>query len=197
MAEFDKVIPAGQSGKITASLDTKKYRGELEKTIVVISNDLKNPKATVTMQCRVLGIKILPVARAYFNAQSGSSTTEELTIATMGEGPLTIYTSSSNPNVLVKLEKLTDNARPESDTEYWQQYKLLVTIPENFPDGRFAGKVTLVTDSKYDPSVSIPVAGMVHPSVVVSLKKVRMPVDKDGNITSRIIRVTKKKQQLL
>ena len=73
MAEYDEVIPPGQSGKILATLNTKKYRGRLNKSIVVSTNDPSQEKVTLYMRCSVLGVKVLPVARVYFYKMLGES----------------------------------------------------------------------------------------------------------------------------
>ena len=192
MADYDKVIPAGQTGKIRATLSTKKYRGKIDKTIRVEFNDQLKSKVKLHFLCRIMGVKILPVSRAYFNAKQGVSKTKELIIATIGEGPLTIYARPSNPNFKYQLEKLTKKGRPSSDKEYWKQYKLSITISEKFPEGRFSGTITLITDSEYDPSIKVYVGGVVNPTVVVSPSSIRMKTDKNGKIAPRFIKVTKK-----
>lgn len=191
MAEYDKVIPPGQTGKITAKMNTKKYRGKQTKSVTVISNDPKNPKLSLSMKCTIMGVKVLPVARAYFNAQEGKSSTQELTIATIGEGPITAYVIPSKPDIIANLERLSEKA-PADKSEYWNQYKLYITIPENAPQGRFAESVTLATDSQYDPSIKITVAGVVNPSVVVTPSSVRMRSRGDNSVAQKTITVTKK-----
>jgi len=191
VAEYDKVIPPGQTGKITATLDTKKYRGKLDKSIVVVSNDPDNEKVTIHLHCSVLGVKILPANRAYFNAHFGESQTKELTVATIGEGPITAYAIASKPNIIVKLLKLNE-PKPTSPNEYWKQYKLLITIPDNFPEGRFAESVTLATNSSYTDPIKIPIAGSVTPSVIVSPMVIRMYYNGHGKLPHRSIRITKK-----
>ena len=192
MADYDKVIPPGQSGKILATLNTKKYRGRLNKSIVVSTNDPSQEKVTLYMRCSVLGVKILPVARAYFYKMLGESQTKELEIATIGEGPITIYTRPSNPNIVVKLEKLVNAPKPVNESEYWKQYKLSITIPENFPEGRFSENVTLVTDSEYHSTIKISAEGEVTPTVVVSPSSVRMRTAQGGNFAEKSIKVTRK-----
>lgn len=193
MAEYDQVIPPGQAGKISATLNTKKYRGRLNKSIMVSTNDPSQEKVTLYMRCSVLGVKVLPVARAYFYKTSGESQTKELEMATIGEGPITIYARPSNPNIVVRLEKLVNTAKPLNKSEYWKQYKLYITIPENFPEGRFAETVTLVTDSEYHSTIKIPVTGQVTPTVVVSPTSVRMRTAQGGNFPEKNIKVTKKR----
>ena len=191
MAEFDKVIPPGQTGKITATIDTKKYSGKLNKSIIVISNDPNNEKVTINIKCRVLGVKILPEGRTYFNTYSGQSQTKELTVATIGEGPISANAIASKPNIVIKLQKLNEE-KPNDPYECWNQYKLLITIPENYPEGRFAESVTLATNSEYTSFVKIPIAGAVTPALVVSPSVVRINYNSGGKVPQRTIKITKK-----
>src|SRR6185436_10084881 len=47
VANFDKVIPAGGTGKVDADLNTAGFRGKIIKSIDVTSNDLSNPKLSL------------------------------------------------------------------------------------------------------------------------------------------------------
>ncbi|MBN1348097.1 hypothetical protein JXJ21_01675 [candidate division KSB1 bacterium] len=192
MADFDKVIPPGQTGKITATLSTQKYRGILNKSIVVVSNDPKTPKLTLYFKCSILGVKVLPMSNVYFNTRVGVEQTKELTIATIGENRLTVYARSSSPNIKTRLEKTGGDQKPTSANEYWEQYKLFITIPDTYPEGRFSGSVTLITDSDFDPSIKLPVSGAVQPSLVVSPGTVRMLSDANGNLPPRFVKITRR-----
>jgi len=188
VADYDKVIPAGQTGKIIATVDTKKYRGKLDKTITVVTNDPDNKKLTLHLYCSIIGVKILPATHAYFNAHLGESQTKELTVATLGEGPIDVHAIASKPNIQIQLEKLNE-PKPANVSDYWKQYKLLITIPENFPEGRFSESVTLATNCQYDRTIRIAVAGSVIPTVVVTPGVIRLNA---ANHFQRIIKITKK-----
>ncbi len=191
MADYDKVIPPGQTGKITAKMNTKNYRGKETKSITVVSNDPETPRLSLIMKCTIMGVKVLPAARAYFTAEEGTSSTQELTVATIGEGAIAAHVIASKPSIIAKLEKLSEDP-PANKDEYWNQYKLYITIPENAPPERFAESITLATDSEYDPQIKIVVAGVVNPSVIVTPSSVRMRLGGDNSET-KIITVAKKK----
>jgi len=192
VTKYDRVVPPGQSGKIVGTLKVGSYQGIIKKSISVSSNDPEHPQIKLYLQCSILGIKVLPYARVYFNKKSGESETKELTIATIGEGPLTVSAQPSNPDFGVTLEKLTDDTKPASDSEYWNQYKLLITLPETFPEGRVSGNVTLETSSQYQPSLTIPISGMVQPTVVVSPTTVRMRTDAQDQPPYQTLKVTQR-----
>ncbi len=52
MASSSHISP-GEKGKITAKIDTSQRRGMLFKTIDVLSNDPKRPKATLTLKADI------------------------------------------------------------------------------------------------------------------------------------------------
>ena len=192
MADFDQVIPAGQSGKITAAVNTKTYTGKLTKSIVVVSNDPENPLTKVYIECSVLGVKLLPSTRMNFATDFGESVTKTVSIATLGEGPLDVDVQSSLPQIQLKLTPLTGNKRPEKADEYYVQYKLAVTLPEDMPEGRFSGTITITTNSKYNPSVRVLIGGVVNPPIIVSPRSIRLVNTDEGDKLSRILTLTKK-----
>ena len=191
MAKFDKVIPPGQTGKITATIDSKKYSGKLDKAINVVSNDPIKPKTVVNLKCSILGVTILPTSRAYFNTYTGQSQTKELNVATLGDAEINAHAIASKPNIVLRLEK-TDHKKPVDKNEYWIQYKLFITIPENYPEGRFAESVTVASNSEYTTTSHVRIAGSVSPALVVSPAVVRLNSTNGKKLPQRIIKLTKK-----
>ena len=63
VASFDNTIEPGQTGKVTAHVKTESFRGPIEKTISVTSNDVTNPMVTLHVKANVVGsVEILPMA---------------------------------------------------------------------------------------------------------------------------------------
>ena len=190
MAKFDKVIPPGQTGRIIAKLNTKSYKGKLSKSVTVISNDPERSTLKLMISCSVMGIKVYPFSRVYFNARVGESQTKELTIQTIGEGPLTMTVEASNPYFKIDLERLTDGPKPVNSADYWDQYKLHVTLPKGFPEGRISETLTLKSNSAYEPTVSIPVSGRIFPSINVNPRSVVMTPKAGSKAPAAIITVS-------
>lgn len=192
VAEYDRVIQPGQEGKISATMKTLKFRGKIDKTIIVVFDDPQRTEVTLHIKCDIMGVRLLPVNRTYFNASKGVKTTKELTLATIGEDSLTVFVRPSHPNIETKLVKLENEITTMNESDYWKQYKLYITISDKFPEGRFSETVTLVTNSKYDPSIKITVAGVVNPAIVVTPSSVRIQKNQNGKIIPRFVTVTQR-----
>ncbi len=192
VAEYNKVIQPGQEGQIFATMNTLKYRGKIDKTIIVVFNDPQRSEVILHIKCDIMGVRLLPVNRTYFNASKGVKTTKELTLATIGEDSLTVFVRPSHPNIETQLVKLENEIITMNESDYWEQYKLSITISDKFPEGRFSETVTLVTNSQYDPSIKITVAGVVNPAIVVTPSSVRMQKDKKGKMLPRFVTVTQR-----
>ncbi len=191
VAEYNKVILPGQEGQIFATMNTLKYRGKIDKTIIVVFNDQQHSEVVFHIKCDIMGVRLLPVNRTYFNARAGVNTTKELILATIGEEALTVFVRPSHPNIKTQLVKL-ENEMPMHESDYWEQYKLFITISDKFPVGRFSETVTLVANSQYDSSIEIGVAGVVNPAIVVSPTSVRMQKDQKGMMLPKFVRVTQR-----
>src|SRR5215471_6291754 len=56
VANYDKVIAPGATGKIEAAVNTTAFRGKIYKTIDVTANDPENPKASLRMIANVKSV---------------------------------------------------------------------------------------------------------------------------------------------
>ncbi|MGZ8854278.1 MAG: DUF1573 domain-containing protein, partial [Thermoanaerobaculia bacterium] len=53
VADFDKIIKPGQSGKVTAHVDTTNFAGPIAKAVTIDTNDPSTPSAQVTIHAIV------------------------------------------------------------------------------------------------------------------------------------------------
>ena len=53
VADFDKVIKPGQTGKVTAHVDTTNFTGPIAKAVTVETNDMQTPSAQLTIHATV------------------------------------------------------------------------------------------------------------------------------------------------
>ncbi|MBN1350597.1 hypothetical protein JXJ21_14365 [candidate division KSB1 bacterium] len=191
MAKFDSVIPPGQTGKIIAKLSTKNYQGKISKSIVVHSNDPQSPKTRLNISCAVSGVNIHPYSRIYFNVREGAQQVKELVLQTIGEEKLTVSAESSNPLIAVDVLPL-NQPKPNEQFQYWQQAKILVTLPSTYPPGRVTEAVTVKTNSPNDPEIRIPLSGKVFGALTISPERVVMQSDANGTIPPATITLEKK-----
>lgn len=167
VADFDKVIKPGQTGKITAHLDTTSFAGPISKPVTLETNDPNTPTAQVTISAIVKPfVEAYPVGYVRFNMLQGDVEKQSLTIYTEEEEPFEIVNVEA-PQDWIKVEtaKLEGpNVVPQIGRKGANQYRLDITV--GGPDakiGPLAEKVRIVTNSKHQPEYWVSVAGVVRP----------------------------------
>jgi len=81
VAEFDKVIPPGQEGKIEMAINGGKVRGRFSKSATVQTNDPKHPKLTITMSGDIKQYVVLePSSRIFLKGSYGEKDLKEITV---------------------------------------------------------------------------------------------------------------------
>ena len=168
VAEFDKVIKPGETGKVTAQVDTTAFNGPIAKTVTVETNDPTTPTATLTIHATVKPyVEAYPAGFVRYNLLQGDADSQIITLYSEEDDPFEI-TRIENPagyvkTTYVKVEDEADRAqnlgRPGQN-----QYKVQITV--GGPDaklGPLAEKVRIFTNSKHQPQYDISVTGVVRP----------------------------------
>ena len=167
VADFDKVIKPGQTGKVTAHVDTTNFAGPISKAVTLETNDPNTPNAQVTISAIVKPyVEAYPVGYVRFNMLQGD----------VEKQSVTLYTEETEPFEIVKIEAPQDWIKvdakkleaaeivPSIGRKGANQYKLDVTV--GGPDakiGPLAEKIRIVTNSKHQPEYSVSVSGVVRP----------------------------------
>jgi hypothetical protein len=168
VADFDKVIKPGQTGKVAAHVDTTAFAGPISKAVTLETNDASAPTAQVTITAIVKPyVEAYPAGYVRFNMLQGD--TEKQTV--------TLYSEDEEPFEIVKIEAPQDwikvDVRKAEGTDIvpklgragQAQYKVDVTI--GGPEARLgplAEKVHIVTNSKFQPEYWLSIAGVVRPA---------------------------------
>lgn len=168
VADFDKVIKPGQTGKVSAHVDTTNFAGPISKGITLETNDPSTPTAQITIAAVVKPyVEAYPAGFVRFNMLQGDVEKQSVTIYTEEEEPFEIVKVDA-PQDWIKVEaKKVEGADivPEIGRKGATQYKLDITVggPEA-KVGPLAEKVHIVTNSKHQPDYFVSVAGVVRPS---------------------------------
>jgi hypothetical protein len=172
VADFDKVIKPGETGKVTAHVDTTAFAGPIAKTVTLETNDLTTPTAQLTIHAIVKPyVEAFPAGFVRFNMLQGDAETQSVMIYSEEEEPFQI-TKVESPAGWVKtsFEKVaneTDKA-PNVGRAGQDQYKVNITVggPDG-PVGPLAEKVHIITNSKHQPDYFVSVAGVIRPTLRV------------------------------
>src|ERR1051326_6915897 len=132
VADFDKVIKPGATGKVTAHVDTTAFNGPIAKTVAVETNDPSTPTATLTLHATVKPyVEAAPVGFVRYNLLQGDAQTQTITLYSEEDEPFEITKIETPEGGYVKVvpTKITDDkARVAAGKAGQNQYKLDITV---------------------------------------------------------------------
>jgi hypothetical protein len=167
VADFDKVIKPGETGKVTAHVDTTAFAGPIAKTVTLETNDLTTPTAQLTIHAIVKPyVEAFPAGFVRFNLLQGETDAQVVTLYSEEDEPFQV-TNIEVPGDWVKAtfekaaegDKAPNVGRPGQD-----QYRVKITV--GGPDaklGPLADKVHIITNSKHQPDYFISISGVIRP----------------------------------
>ncbi len=167
VADFDKIIKPGQTGKLTAHVDTISFAGPISKAVTIESNDPNTPTAQVTISAIVKPyVEAYPAGFVRYNMLQGGVEKQSVTIYSEEDAPLEIISVNAGQDWIkaepVKLSAA--DAVPQIGRKGQNQYRLDITV--GGPDARIgplAEKIHIKTNSKHQPDYYVNVSGVVRP----------------------------------
>ena len=146
---FDRVIPAGGSGRVRVALDTSKVYGIGKLAVHVSTNDPETPRTTLRLEARVVKpLEVEPQDRIYF-FKAGE---EKRALVRYGGRPVAVTgVSCDSPRFRPGWKPLAPGAR----------YELTVALDPATPAGKYEGTVTVTTDHPALPELRIPVRALI------------------------------------
>ena len=168
VADFDKIIKPGASGKVTAHVDTTAFAGPISKSVTLETNDPNTPTAQLTISAIIKPyVEAYPAGFVRYNMLQGENETQTITLHSEEEEPFEIVKIES-PQPWIKVtprkaegaEVMGNIGRPGQ-----AQYKLDISVGgADAKVGSLAEKIKVVTNSKHQPEYWISVAGLVRPT---------------------------------
>ena len=167
VADFDKVIKPGETGKVTAAVDTANFAGPISKAVTLETNDPAAPAAQIT---------ITAVVKPYVDAYPAGFLRYNLLQGEMEKQAVTLYSEENEPFEIVKIESPADWIKvdykksselvPNIGRKEQNQYRIEVTV--GGPDvkiGALSEKIKIITNSKHQPEYPISISGVVRPTI--------------------------------
>jgi hypothetical protein len=174
VADFDKVIKPGETGKVTAHVDTTAFAGPIAKTVTLETNDPTTPTSQLTIHAVVKPyVEAFPAGFVRFNLLQGEADSQTVTMYSDEEEPFQITgvevpapEPGKDPWIKASYEKISNEAdlAPNVGKPGQAQYRVKITV--GGPDARvgpLAEKVRIVTNSRHQPEYLVSVAGVVRP----------------------------------
>ena len=169
VTDFDKVIKPGQTGKVTAHVDTTNFAGPIAKGVTVETNDPSNPTAQLTIHAIVKPyVEAYPAGFVRYNLLQGEAETQSVTLYSEEDEPFQIVRIDTPGDwVKVNQTKVTDASQiiPNVGKAGQQQYRLDIAV--GGPDakvGPLADRIHVVTNSKHQPEYFISISGVIRPT---------------------------------
>ena len=170
VADFDKVIKPGETGKVTAHVDTAAFAGPISKTITLETNDPSTPTSMLTLHAIVQPyVEAYPVGFVRFSLLQGDNDTQSLILYSDEEEPFEIKSIEVPAGGWVKAsyDKITSEQEraPGVGKPGQNQYKINITAGGTDAKlGAIADRIHIVTNSKHQPDYWISLAGVVRPT---------------------------------
>jgi Protein of unknown function (DUF1573) len=168
VADFDKIIKPGQTGKVTAHVDTAAFAGPIAKSVTLETNDSSTPSSQLTITAVVKPyVDAFPAGFVRYNMLQGDTEKQTVTLFSEDEAPFEILKVES-PQDWIKVDyKKAEGSDVKNalGRAGQNQYKFDITV--GGPDARIgplAEKIHIVTNSKYQPEYWVSVAGIVRPT---------------------------------
>jgi hypothetical protein len=167
VADFTKVIKPGQTGKVTAHVDTTNFAGPISKSVQLETNDPNAAGAQVSITAIVKPyVEAHPAGLVRLNMLKGDTQKTSLLLYSEEEEPFEIV-KVETPNEWIKAEvvKATgEDVRPQLGKKGQAQYRLDITAGgDDAKIGPIAEKIRVVTNSKHQPEYMVSVSGVVRP----------------------------------
>jgi len=176
------VIPPGQVGRITTTVNTSTLVGEIGKGVSITTNDPAVSVVMVVVRANVVGsVLMLPGYKALLsNRQIETRSTPFLIRQEPGEtGKLQIPAPrASVPWIDVEVQELTEKYPSEKGVPAgWPgDWRLVATLKKEAPAGHFQETIHFKTGLPREPEVTLSIAVDVRPPVNLNTSEVRLVV---------------------
>ena len=150
-----KKIAAGKGGQIEARIKTENLFGAIEKRIVITTNDPRHSTVTLSIKANVEPEVGASEYSIFFgNVPVGKEAAKEIILTLPAEKPVRILSVvSKDPNVAVRLDPVQGSKG--------KKIRLTVTQKAGAKPSQHFGEITVKTDSRRTPEITIYERGFV------------------------------------
>lgn len=167
VAEFDKVIKPGATGRVAAVVETVNFAGPISKSITLETNDPNTPTAQLTVSAIVKPfVDAYPAGFVRYNLLQGEAETQTVTLYSEETEPFEIVKiESPQPWIKVNQRKAEGAGAINLGRPGQSQYKLDIAVGGGDAKvGALAEKIKITTNSKHQPEYFISVSGVIRPT---------------------------------
>ncbi|MGI0149109.1 MAG: DUF1573 domain-containing protein, partial [Thermoplasmata archaeon] len=167
VASFDRVIKPGAEGKVMSSVDTKSFSGPISKSVLLVSNDPDRPQMNLFIKATVKPfVDVLPQAFVRFSVIKGDNAGQDVILLSEEKGFRPTIAEASQP--YVKAEVLPAGDKDKIPGRAGEQYKVRINVTADAPEGLLNAPIRIATGVSQQPTVEIPISGIIRPRVSVT-----------------------------
>lgn len=167
VASFDKLIKPGGEGKIQTSVDTKSFSGPISKSVLLVSNDPERGQINLFIKANVKPfVDVLPQPYVRMSVVKGDSDARDVILLSEEKGFKPSITEAAQP--YVKAEITPAGEKDKIPGRPGEQFKLHIAVTPDAPEGLLNAPIRVATGVSQQPSVEIPVSGIVRARVSVT-----------------------------
>ncbi len=167
VSSFDKLIKPGAEGKVHTSVDTKSFSGPISKSVLVVSNDPDRPQMNLFVKALVKPfVDVAPQAYVRFSVVKGDPASQDVVLISEEKGFKPVVAETAQPYVKAEVSPAGDKDKIAGRPG--EQYKLAISVTPDAPEGLLNAPVRLSTGVSQQPTLEIPVSGIVRPRVSVT-----------------------------
>jgi hypothetical protein len=170
VAEYDKTIAPGQTGKVHAVVDTSTFNGPIAKGVSVFTNDPDTPQIELTIRAKVEPfISVKPGYARYITVQGEPQEGNIAQTLWAPDGTSFDVTGVDSPWPFLKVtyrEAKPEERIPDGKGKQWRVEMLLSNNDAKI--GPLSDYVTVHTNHAKQKIVQIPVSGFVRPVIAVT-----------------------------
>lgn len=163
VADFDRSIAPGESGKVNIRMKTENFAGPIAKTVAVFTSDTDNPKIELVVKADVKPyITVLPGFARYNYVQGEPVEAIPQTIwAENGEDLEVLAAHSPHDYLKVSFREATEEER--NPKGMGRQWRLVFQLSDGAPVGALRDYVTVELNHPKQKMAKIPISGFVRP----------------------------------
>jgi hypothetical protein len=163
VAEYDRVVAPGATGRVQVVVETDAFGGGIAKSVAVFTNDVDNPKLSLVVKANVREPVVARPGYARFMTVQGQPADPSVqTVAATDGTPIEVL-SVRSPYPFVK----ASHRRADGDEGGW---RVELRLDRAAPVGSLADYVVVTTDHPEQAEVKIAVSGLVRPLISVAPK---------------------------
>ena len=167
VSSFDKMIKPGADGKVHTSVDTKNFSGPISKSVLVVSNDPDRPQMNLFVKAVVKPfVDVAPQGYVRFSVVKGDAASQDVILISEEKGFKPTVAEVSQP--YLKAEIIPAGDKDKIAGRPGEQYKLAVSVTGDAPEGLLNAPIRISTGVQQQPTLEVPVSGIVRPRVSVT-----------------------------